>query len=74
MREVPLYGAVASCYAYAVMLRRPSLPEVERFYTYYLLYACLAFIFPVLFIFPLLVDDVKLLPNICCQCVVEKYG
>ena len=69
-------GAVASCYAYAVMEMRPSLPGFERFYTYYLVSAYLAFIFPLLFLLfskdsP---SDEKLWPKICCQCALEKHG
>ena len=45
------YGAVAWCYAYAVMLRKPSLPGFERFFAYYLSSAYLACMFPLLCVF-----------------------
>ena len=67
------YGALASCYAYAVMLRRPSLPWSERFYTYYLIFANLAFMFPLLFIFSNVFDEKSWL-KICCLWALEKHG
>ena len=64
------YGAVASCYACAVMLREPSLPGLERFYAYYSLSADIACIFPLLF----MLFTEKSMPEICCQCALEKHG
>ena len=66
------YGAVASYYACAVMLRRPSLPGLERFYIYFSLTADPACIFPLLFMLFFLFNE-KLRPKICCQCALEKH-
>ena len=67
------YGAVASCYACTVMLGGASLPGSERFYTYYLISAYLAFMFPLLFIFSNVFDE-KFWLKICCLWALEKHG